>query len=491
MSPCDFQQPAPDRSDVVRFFPCVLMIMCLQSVVTANDARISRPNIVLILVDDLGKEWVSCYGAEDIQTPRVDQLAAEGMQFDNFYVMPQCTPTRLTLLTGQYPFRHGWVNHWDVPRWGGGCHYDWKRNPCMATVMKKAGYSTAIAGKWQINDFRVQPNAMTEMGFDEYCMWTGGEGRNPPSQERYWNPYIHTTDGSRTYDGEFGPDVYAGFLLDFIRRKKDEPFFVCFPMALTHGPLVTTPDEPDVTGDLAKHKAMVRYTDQILGRFVDTLNELQIREKTIIIWTTDNGTAGGITGHRNGRAVAGQKSNSVEPGVCMPMIVSAPGLVPQGIRTDALADLTDLLPTFAELAGTQPQSGFVYDGTSFAQLLTGRAQDSGRSWIMAMGGKNEARLTDKGVENRYVFRDRVLREKRFKLFVDTQRRPSALYDMIADPTESSNLIGSSDLQAQAALQRLFALVDQFPGRDNDPIYTPLPPQPWDVKISAQSQVWKE
>ncbi len=211
----------------------------ISSQLLAADA--ARPNIVFILVDDLGKEWVSCFGADDIQTPNADRLARTGMQFDNFYVMPQCTPTRLTLLTGQYPFRHGWVNHWDVPRWGGGCHYDWNRNPCLARVMKNAGYATAVAGKWQINDFRVQPNAMTEMGFDEFCMWTGGEGGNSASDERYWDPHIHTKEGSRTLHGAFGPDVYTNFLLNFIEQKKDEPFFVYFPMALTHSPLVATP----------------------------------------------------------------------------------------------------------------------------------------------------------------------------------------------------------------------------------------------------------
>ncbi|MDA0348097.1 MAG: sulfatase-like hydrolase/transferase, partial [Verrucomicrobia bacterium] len=143
----------------------------------------TKPNILFILVDDLGKEWVPSYGAENIEMPNVDKLAATGMQFSNAYVMPQCTPTRLSFLTGQYPYRHGWVNHWDVPRWGGGAHYDWNRNPCISMVMKEAGYKSAIAGKWQINDFRVQPEAMTEIGYDDYCMWTGGEGNNSQSDE--------------------------------------------------------------------------------------------------------------------------------------------------------------------------------------------------------------------------------------------------------------------------------------------------------------------
>ena len=231
-----------------------------------KDASSSKPNILFILVDDLGKEWVTTYGGENIETPHIDQLAAGGMQFSNAYVMPQCTPTRLSFLTGQYPYRHGWVNHWDVPRWGGGCHYDWTVNPCISMVMKEAGYKSAIAGKWQINDFRVQPEAMTEIGFDDYCMWTGGEGNNPPSDERFWDPYIHTKEGSFIREGEYGETMFVDFLIDFMKKHKDEPMFLYYPMVLTHTPFVTTPDELDVETDLDKHKAMVRYTDKVLGK---------------------------------------------------------------------------------------------------------------------------------------------------------------------------------------------------------------------------------
>ena len=91
---------------------------------TQSDQASAPPNILFIMVDDLGKEWISCYGAEEVQTPRIDALAASGTKFNHVYSMPQCTPTRVSLLTGQYPFRHGWVNHWDVPRWGAGAHFD-------------------------------------------------------------------------------------------------------------------------------------------------------------------------------------------------------------------------------------------------------------------------------------------------------------------------------------------------------------------------------
>ena len=142
-----------------------------------------KPNIIFLMVDDLGKEWLSCYGAENIETTQIDALAASGMRFHNAWSMPQCTPSRLTLLTGQYPFRHGWVNHWDVPRWGGGAHYDETKNPSLVKDLKNAGYKTCIAGKWQIDDFRVEPDALSRNGFDAWCMWTGYETGIPASAE--------------------------------------------------------------------------------------------------------------------------------------------------------------------------------------------------------------------------------------------------------------------------------------------------------------------
>ena len=101
----------------------ILLVVCALIGCESNTYDIGRPNIVFILVDDLGKEWVSSYGAEDILTPNIDSLAKSGIRFNNVYSMPQCTPTRVTLLTGQYPYKHGWVNHWDVPRWGGRCTF--------------------------------------------------------------------------------------------------------------------------------------------------------------------------------------------------------------------------------------------------------------------------------------------------------------------------------------------------------------------------------
>ncbi|MGC6467808.1 MAG: sulfatase-like hydrolase/transferase [Akkermansiaceae bacterium] len=449
---------------------CFLAVLCPL-------AQAGKPNIIFAMVDDLGKEWINCYGGEDIATPHIDALAKTGLRFDNAYSMPQCTPTRATLLTGQYPFRHGWVNHWDVPRWGRGCHFDPKKNPSIANVMKSAGYNTCIAGKWQINDFRIQPKVLNELGFDEFAMWTGYEAGNPPSGKRYWDPYLFTKEGSKTYTGEFGPDICNKLILDFIgKQKKEEPFFVYYPMILTHGPLTTTPHKPKAP-KAEQFRAMVEYMDHLMGQIVKKLDETGLRENTIVIWTTDNGT-GGFSNMLNGRRVRGAKGKTLENGSCEPFIVSCPGLVPEGKTTDALTDFTDLLPTFAELAGAKLPEGHTLDGKSLAPVYLGKAEDGPRKWIMAMGGGPATYDENGRVINIRKYRDRVIRDKRYKLYVENDRSSVKLVDLKADPDELVNRLDDPGLAKVRA--KLEAVEKSFPAEDASPNYTPLPAQKWDV-----------
>ncbi|SEJ14291.1 Arylsulfatase A [Cyclobacterium xiamenense] len=458
----------------------------------------SRPNILIILIDDLGKEWISHYGAADISTPAIDALAKSGITFSNAYAMPQCTPTRVSLLTGQYPFRHGWVNHWDVPRWGGGAHFDETRYPSLGKEMKKAGYATCIAGKWQIDDFRVEPDALTKNGFDAYCMWTGYESGVAASANRYQDPYLYTKAGSKTHTGAFGPDVFKRFIIDFIHKNKDNPMFIYYPMVLTHTPFVNTPDSNEAD-NLGKHKAMVAYTDRITGELVKALEDAGIRDNTLIIWTTDNGTTGAITGTRNGFSVKGGKSKTIESGINVPFLVSWPKKISANRVSDALIDFTDIFPTCLELAGIPEKKQrdsenerFEIDGFSFRDVLIHGDQSSQRNWILAMGGGNNAALTENGVENQYLFRDRVVRNKQYKLYINSKREPEKFIDLLADPMETTNLLDSLHTEERKRhFKQLREIIPTFPEKDSDPDYLPNPSQPWDVPITEQSQVWKK
>ena len=467
-------------------------LVCLGLTCVVQAKNVEKPNIIFVLLDDLGKEWISCYGGDNIETPNIDALAASGMMFNNAYSMPQCTPSRACFMTGQYPYRSGWVNHWDSPRWGGG-YFDWNKNPSIARVMQGAGYKTAVAGKWQLNDFRIQPDAMEKHGFDEYCMWTGCEGsvdknHEIVSEQRYWDPYIHTKEGSKTYKGQFGPDIYNQFLLDFIAQNKEKPFFVYYPMVLPHTPFVHTPLDPEASSKLEKHIAMVKYIDFLTGKLIKQLDDQGIRETTMVIFTADNGTSPGITNSVEGRRVRGGKARTTENGVNTPFIVSMPGTVPAGVVSDALVDFSDMLPTFAALGGGTADSQYQYDGVSQKEVFLGKTKESQRDWILAMGSL-AARMTDEGVENVYRFRDRVLREERYKLFVGVDRKPEKLVDVVADPDEKTNLLENPEYQP--VVKRLMAVIEDQPELDNDPLYERLPANPWDVKATCKSNEHKE
>ena len=403
----------------------------------AADKPAAKPNIIFIMVDDLGKEWISCYGASDVKTPNIDSLAANGMKFHNAYSMPQCTPSRATLLTGKYPWRNGFVNHWDVPRWGVG-YFDWKhpRNMTFARLMKKAGYKTCAVGKWQINDFRLEPQAMKKHGFDDWAMWTGYETGVTASAKRYQDPYINTPEGSKTYKGKFGPDIYTDKLISFMKQHRNKPMCLYFPMALTHTPLVATPDEPEARTPLQKQQAMVRYTDKLVGCLVKAIDDLGIRKRTIIIFTTDNGSTGKITGTLNGHKIKGGKAKKSENGVCQPFIVNCPGLVPEGSETTALTDFSDLLPTFVELGGGKVPGDIKIDGISIAPVILGKTRDSNRKWIMALG-HGKAKLDKDGVRGVKDFASRVIRDKRFKVWVSDQKKITHLHDLTNDPREEN------------------------------------------------------
>ena len=423
-----------------------------------------RPNFVFIMVDDLGKEWIESYGATEIKTPNIDSLAANGITFNNAYSMPQCTPSRVALLTGQYPFSNGWINHYDVPRWGHGVNFDADKNPSFAKALQDVGYATGIAGKWQINDFRIEPDALEKAGFQDYCMWTGYESGNTPSVNRYWDPYIFTKGGSKTYEGQFGPDIFSDFIIDFMVKNKEKPMCVYYPMVLTHSPFVHTPHEPEVKTKYQKHQAMVRYTDFIIGKIVKAMKDLEILDNTYLIFTTDNGTTNGIIGKRDSVYVQGGKTFLTENGINAPFLVVTPDK--QHFETDALIDFTDLYPTLLDLAGIKKKPSL--NGQSFANILKGKQQQGQREWILAMGGLPAKISADDRMENWFKFRDRVVRDERYKVYADTSKQLVRVFDLKVDPYETKNIIG--EVESKVVVQKFQDILNNLPDQDAQPRY---------------------
>jgi arylsulfatase A-like enzyme len=181
----------------------------------------------------------------------------------------------------------------------------------------------------------------------------------------------------------------------------------------------------------------------------------------------------------NGRAVKGGKASLAEAGVREPFIVNCPSLVPAGVKTDALTDFTDMIPTFAELAGARLPGDVIIDGRSIAKLISGKKKDSDRRWIMAMGF-GPAKIADGRVKTKKTFTDRVVRDKRYKLWVENGKSLK-LFEILSDPAEKNNIIDNPDLKVAAARTKLEAVVQSFPRTDASPKYDPTPPQPWDRK----------
>ncbi|WP_196221696.1 sulfatase-like hydrolase/transferase [Sphingobium sp. CAP-1] len=328
------------------------------------------PNIVLILADDLGVEGINSYGGE-YYTPNIDRLAREGMRFDNAHATPLCSPSRTRLMTGL-------ENHRNYDAFG----YLAPGQVTFGNVLKKAGYATGMVGKWQLsgNGFDGLKGITPEgAGFDESYLWQ--LQAQTAKGSRYWGPTRATNGKNRINEQGFGPDYDNDAALDFIQRHKDKPFFLYYSMVLVHNPFVPTPATMDAKGAKDRFSGMMSYMDRQVGTILDKLKALGLDDNTIVVFTGDNGTNQQITSLRNGYAVRGGKGDPTLNGTHVPMIVRAPGITAPGSVSQGLFDFTDMLPTFADLAGA-PVAPKSVDGVSQVPVLAGKAQSARTSIFM-------------------------------------------------------------------------------------------------------------
>ena len=413
-----------------------------------------RPlNFIVIMADDLGAKELGCYGNKEHRTPNLDRLANTGVQFKTCYATPICHPTRFEIMTGQYG-HHNKVYHFPGRRGGpvaGSPQDDIARHKTFAQVLKPRRYATALSGKWQLTG--EIPTLVNECGFDEYCMWaykhnlpsgirhTGGwEGKPGVKTSRYWHPSIvKNSKYLPTEPDDYGPDIFTDFIIDFVKRHKDRPFFVYYPMCLTHGPFYETPDTVKSEAGKFKNlrtnfKANVEYMDKLVGRIVQALDATGLRENTIVFFTGDNGTGGQ------------GKGQSTELGARVPMIVNCPGIVKQQGTSNELVDLSDILPTLADFAGAKLPKGQVIDGQSFAPLLRGEMAPT-REWIYSYLGDRQ-----------------ILRTKRWLLENNGPGHPGRFFDCgdSRDGTGYKNVTDSSAAEALAAKKRFKEILADKP-----------------------------
>ena len=326
-----------------------------------------KPNIVFILADDLGIGGVGCYGADHFKTPNIDALAKTGTRFTHAYTAPLCGPSRALFMTGRYAFRTGATNQ-DAT----GLMKP-EVETFQSTYFKQAGYVTASIGKWG-----QLPLGPAEFGFDEHLRFTGSGvyWNSQPKGRRYW------LNGKEQalHDKEYLPDVMHNFVVDFITRHRDKPFYVYYPMSHVHAEILPTPDSKPNAVDL--YGDNISYMDKLVGKLVSELERLKLRENTLVIFVGDNGTGGGYANQSTiqGKRLSGEKGSMLEGGAHVPLIANWPGRTPAGKVSADLVDSTDFIPTFAELTGTKLPADKVFDGRSIAPQLLGR-KGNPREWI--------------------------------------------------------------------------------------------------------------
>jgi arylsulfatase A len=409
-------------------------LFALALVTAAESAR--KPNVVLIMADDFGYECVAANGGQSYKTPHLDRLAAGGVRFEHCHAQPLCTPTRVQLMTGKSNVRN-YLNFGTLVR----------TETTFAHLMKKAGYATAVCGKWQLGREKDSPQ---HFGFNESYLWQ--HTRRPP---RYANPGLEHNGKQLDFAaGEYGPKLVNDFALDFITRHKGKPFFLYYPMMLTHAPFQPTPDGRDWDAKLKgegakndpKHFAdMVAYMDRMIGRLDAKLGELGLREDTLILFLGDNGTGRPITSRFRGTSYRGGKGTTTRAGTHVPLIASWPGVVKKGRVNGDLISTEDFLPTLCQAAGAGVPAGT--DGVSFLPQLRGE-KGTPREWIYSWySPRQKADLTVR--EFAY--------DRSYKLY-----RTGQFFDLTADPGETKPL-KVADLTGPAALaaKKLQTALDRY------------------------------
>ncbi|WP_146461034.1 sulfatase-like hydrolase/transferase [Rubripirellula tenax] len=358
----------------IRNTTLLLFTLCCWNATIAGET--TRPNILFIFADDIGQEVLQCYGGQSYETPNLNELARTGMKFTNASSMPVCHPSRLTLMSGKYPFRHGKVGWGDYPKEA--------EAHTFSNHLQRAGYKTGIAGKWQLCLLGDDPLHPRRMGFDHWDLFGWHEG------PRYYEPMIHQNGKVRTDTlGHYGPDLYVRSVIDFMKRNRDQPFLAYYSMAVAHEVTddLTPPVPHGPFGRYDNYAEMVAETDRNVGRLVAAVNALELREKTLILFVADNGTppeiiirAEGndlikvpVVSRCNGLDIPGGKKQLTNAGTNVPMIANWSGAIGPGQVVHDLVDFSDFLPTFMDLAGQPIPDDANLDGVSFADRLRGLA----------------------------------------------------------------------------------------------------------------------
>ena len=396
-----------------------------------------RPNVILILTDDQGFGDAGVHGNDKIRTPNLDRFAREGVEFTRFYVSPVCAPTRASLMTGRYYYRSGVIH---TSRGGAKMHGD---EVTLAETLRDAGYRTGIFGKWHLGD--NYPMRPMDQGFDESLVHkAGGIDQAPDKPNGYFDPLLWR-NGQAFQSKGYCTDVFFDAALSFIEDNQKEPFFIYLPTNAPHSPLIVDEKyssryaEMGLDDPTAKVYGMVENIDENFGRLIAKLDELNLRDDTIVMFISDNGPAG----ERYNAGLRGRKSQAYEGGIRTLSFLQWPGRVKPPTRIDRIAAHIDVAPTVLDAVGVAPPEDIAYDGVSLMPLVDGSAQDWPERTLFFQCHRglsprpyqNAAAVTDR---YKLVMSATSFGDENFQLPADS---PLELYDIQADPGEQQDLSG--------------------------------------------------
>ncbi len=406
----------------------------------AGDApKLTPPNIVLMYADNLGYGDLGCYGNEEVKTPRIDQLAREGVRCTDFYVVSStCTVSRGALLTGRYPLRNGLTHQLVTSENWTGIGLP-QRERIIPQYLQDAGYATACFGKWNIG---FAPGSRpTERGFDEFLGCRSGNIHY--FKHTYHGDYDIFRGTERHRVEGYSTDLFADAACDFIRRKAGTPFFLYLPFNAPHfvSAVNTAPGEKpqwhvpgkylqrygwsaDDSTEKRRYLALLTALDDAVGRVLDTLDGEGLRDNTLVMFISDMGA---ILLPERGLGVAsnapfkGGAPSLYEGGVRVPAIFRWPGKIKPGTESSELLSQLDVLPLCLAASGATPFDDRVLDGRDPLPALTGAAESPHERVVFML--RNSA----------------ALRQGDFKIVRNAATDPWELYDLARDPTESNNL----------------------------------------------------
>lgn len=342
----------------------------------ASDASArTKPNIILIMGDDVGREIPTYNGGGSYSTPNLDFMAANGMQFPFFFSHPDGPPSRLAFVTGKYNYRN-WVQFGFLA----------PTEKTFANMLHDAGYATCFTGKWQ---FDGGDTSIKGHGFDKYRVFMpfNPDNNNGHDQfyHRYKNPYLY--ENARYLSdsevlGKYSEDMFYDYASNFIDSNLNKPFLLVYSHSLVQKPWVPTPDDPafatwdpdrddNKKADRAYFPEMVSYMDKIIGELINKVQASGISQNTIIMFLSDNATHKSISSLYNGQLIGGSKDSTTFNGINVPFLIYAPGRIARGKVDTSLVDMTDFFPTLADIAKVKTTAYQPLDGTTFYDNILG------------------------------------------------------------------------------------------------------------------------